>query len=162
MKFTDHNSPEKAIIDNNFKSIPYMDMWISSIAERYIYEKVDKVDEKGYRQEYNERYGKKEGEFKSWDQNGQLTLQCYYKEWKLEGEFKLWYENGQLSLQCYYKDGKMEGEYKSWWEENGQLWRQCYYKDGKKEGEYKQWYENGQLRSQMYYSGSQNKTDQFL
>ena len=38
MKFTDHNSPEKSIIDNNFKSIPYMDMWISSIIEGYIYE----------------------------------------------------------------------------------------------------------------------------
>ncbi len=41
MKFIDYNSPEKAIINDHFKTIPYMDMWICSIVEGYIYEKVD-------------------------------------------------------------------------------------------------------------------------
>jgi hypothetical protein len=41
MKFIDYNSPEKAIINTTFKSIPYMDMWISSIVEGYIYGKAE-------------------------------------------------------------------------------------------------------------------------
>ncbi len=83
-----------------------MDIWISSIVEGYIYEKVDKVDEKGYREEYTERYGKKDGELKTWYPNGKLMGQFYYKEGKLNGEFKLWYENGQLWFQEYYKEGR--------------------------------------------------------
>ena len=109
MKFTDHKSPEKAIINDTFKTIPYMDMWISSIIEGYIYEKVDKVDKYENREEYTERYGKKEGEYKMWwDKNGQLAIQCYYKEGKLEGEYKQRDINGQLWFQEYYKDGKLE------------------------------------------------------
>ncbi len=150
MKFTDHNSSEKAIINEGFKHIPYMDMWISSIVEGYIYEKVDKVNEKGNREEYITRYGKKEGEYKEWWNSGQLYCQCYFKEDKLEGEAKEWCENGQLWRLCYYKEGKEEGEYKEWYE-NGQLWRQCYYKEGELEGEYKVWYSNGQLWRQCYY-----------
>ena len=113
-----------------------MDLWISRIVEGYIYEKVDKVNKyDDCREEYIERYGKKDGEYKGWhpvtdgQSNGQLLGQCYYKEGKLEGEFKLWYENGQLWFQEYYKEGKLDGEYKRWGI-NGQLMAQTYYKEG--------------------------------
>ena len=76
MKFTDclrgkpelrdYNSLEKDIIKEKFNTIPYMDVWICSIIEGYIYEKVTKVDERGYREEYMERNGKPEGEYKKW------------------------------------------------------------------------------------------------
>lgn len=65
MKFIDYNSPEKAILKNVFKSISDMDMWICNIIEGYIYEKVDKKNKQGYREEYVLRYGKKEGNIKS-------------------------------------------------------------------------------------------------
>ncbi len=125
MKFIDYNSPEKAIINETFISLPYMDMWISSIVEGYIYEKVDKIY-KGYREEYTERYGKKEGEYKEWDREKdehlykQLSRQCYYKEGKLDGEYKDWWDNGQLACQKYYKEGKLDGESK-WWNREGYL-----------------------------------------
>ncbi len=135
MKFTDYNSPEKAIINDTFKIIPYMDMWISSIVEGYIYEKVDKVDDKGNREEYTERYGKKEGEYKVWYENGQLWAQEYYKEGKMEGEFKVWWCNGQLWAQEYYKEGKLEGEHKRWGM-NGELYIKSYYKEGEEVHEY--------------------------
>jgi antitoxin component YwqK of YwqJK toxin-antitoxin module len=176
MKFIDYNSPEKDIINDTFKSLPYMDMWISSIVEGYIYEKTTIIDYYGYRRrEYTLRYnklcetkawyrgedgqlysqeyykeGKREGECKWWHPNGQLKHQYYYKNEKLDGEIKDWYSNGQLELQCYYKEGKREGEYKEW-KENGQIMFQKYYKNGKLDGEIKRWYENGKLKRQKYY-----------
>ena len=135
MKFIDYNSPEKSIINNTFNSLSYMDMWISSIVEGYIYENVDKVDDKGNREEYTERYGKKEGEYKVWYENGQLWAQEYYKEGKMEGEFKVWWCNGQLWAQEYYKEGKLEGEHKRWGM-NGELYIKSYYKEGEEVHEY--------------------------
>jgi antitoxin component YwqK of YwqJK toxin-antitoxin module len=134
MKFIDHNSSEKSLLKDSFKSLPYMDMWISSIVEGYIYEKIIKIDKEGKREEYIERYGKKEGEYKEWWRNGQLDIQCYYKEGKEEGEYKEWWRNGQLYSQYYFKEGKREGEQKIWYKgvdeqsKNKQLWFQCYYK----------------------------------
>jgi hypothetical protein len=59
--FIDYKSPEKGIIKEKFNTIPYMDVWISSIIEGYIYENVSKVNEySGTKEEYMERYGKKE------------------------------------------------------------------------------------------------------
>jgi antitoxin component YwqK of YwqJK toxin-antitoxin module len=150
MKFIDYNSTEKAIINNTFKSIPYMDMWISSIVEGYIYEKVDKTGGNGYREECMLRYGKLEGKGKQWWENGQLRIQEYYKDGKLEGEHKEWWKNGQICQQEYYKEGKREGEAKDWYS-NGQISIQCYYKEGLLEGEYKEWNKNGQLLLQCYY-----------
>ena len=43
MKFIDYFSPEKEIIKEKFNTIPYMDVWISSIVEGYIYENVTNV-----------------------------------------------------------------------------------------------------------------------
>ena len=104
MKFININSPEKAIINNTFNSVSYIDMWISSIVEGY--EKVDKVNQFGRREEYTKRYGKKEGEYRMWYSNGQLAFQYYYKDGDLEGEYKLWYENGQLWNRMLYKGGQ--------------------------------------------------------
>ena len=105
MKFININSPEKAIINESFNSLSYMDIWISNIVEGYIYEKVDKVNQFGRREEYTKRYGKKEGEYRMWYSNGQLGFQYYYKDGDLEGEYKLWYENGQLWNRMLYKGG---------------------------------------------------------
>jgi antitoxin component YwqK of YwqJK toxin-antitoxin module len=114
MKFIDYKSPEKAVINNTFNLLSYMDMWISSIIEGYIYEKVSKVYKYGYREEYMSRYGKEEGEYKIWHYNGKLERQCYYKEGNLEGECKEWYDDGYPKFQGYYKDGNLEGGWKKW------------------------------------------------
>jgi antitoxin component YwqK of YwqJK toxin-antitoxin module len=81
-----------------------------------------------------------------------LDRQCaeFYEDGKKEGEYKSWYDNGQLYTQGLYKDGKKEGEHKIW-HDNGQLYTQGLYKDGKKEGEHKIWYRDGQLFTQGLY-----------
>jgi antitoxin component YwqK of YwqJK toxin-antitoxin module len=63
--------------------------------------------------------------------------------------YKVWYDNGQLYVECTYKDGKLDGLYKEWLE-NGQPWVDCTYKDGKRVGLYKKWDENGQLFAEWY------------
>jgi len=157
MKFIDYNSPEKAIINTTFNLLPYIDMWISSIIEGYIYVKIVKINYARYIEEYIVRYEKKEGECKYWYESGQLWCQGYYKEGKREGEHKDWWPTGELWRQCYYKEGKLKGEYKVLGR-NGKICAQGYYKDDKEEGEYKEWYRcgadgqsNGQLRIQCYY-----------
>ncbi len=92
----------------------------------------------------------KDGEYKSWYDNGQPMIQKTYVEGKLHGYYKEWYLNGQLMYQIEYKDGKENGEYKSWYN-NGQIMVQTTYKDGKCDGEYKKWYEKGKLHTQTTY-----------
>ena len=107
--------------------------------------------------EHMESDGKREGECKSWYENGQLRERCMYKDGQKEGECKFWYnleESTQLYDQSMYKNGKKEGEYKRW-RKNGQLYVQSMYKDGKREGEYKFWYENEQLAVSATYKNGQ-------
>ena len=112
MKFIDYNSPEKEIIKDKFKSIPYMDIWISSVVEGYIYKKVSLIDREGRGEVYTERYGSIEGECKAWYPDRNVWFISYYKGGNLEGETKEWHQNGQLKSQWYYKEGKVEGEVK--------------------------------------------------
>lgn len=165
MKFTDHFSPEKDIIKEKFTIIPYMDVWICSIVEGYIYKKIIKENVFGYEEEYVERYGKKEGECKEWycrdddlSENVQLRSQCYYKEGKKEGEEIWWHLNREIKGLLYYKDGKIEGEWKTWYE-NGILSEQCYCKDGKLDGEYKEWDEDGNLIFHKTYTAGESFED---
>ncbi len=153
----DYNSPEKAIIKDAFNSLSYMDVWVCSIIEGYIYRKVnskntyaDKLVRFDYREEYTLRYDEFEGEYKRWRDNGQLLFQSYFKEGKREGECKWWNYNGHLWCQAYYKEDKKEGENKWWWE-NGHLKVQSYFKEGKEEGEYKMWDEGGILSEHKIY-----------
>ena len=93
---------------------------------------------------------KLDGEYKSYYQNGQLEGTRYYKEDKLNGELKGYYENGQLWFINYYKDDKQFGEDKSYYQ-NGQLEDIHNYKDGKLDGERKRYYENGLLKDIRYF-----------
>jgi antitoxin component YwqK of YwqJK toxin-antitoxin module len=64
--------------------------------------------------------GKKEGEYKSYYENGRPDMVRNYKNGKVEGEYKSYYENKQLEIIYNYKDGKLEGKYKMYYD-NGQI-----------------------------------------
>jgi len=55
------------------------------------------IDEEGDREN---------GEYKKWYPNGQLWVQCFYKDGVLHGEYKEWYDNGKLSKHHFYKNGQ--------------------------------------------------------
>ena len=70
-------------------------------------------------------------------------------EW--HGEYKRWDENGQLSVHCFFVNGRYHGEAKLWWYENGQLRRHCFFVNDEFHGEYKSWRDNGQLSVHCFY-----------
>ena len=70
-------------------------------------------------------------EFKEFWSNGQIYAHYFEDEnGKKHGEYKSWWENGTLSVHCHYKNGKLHGEYK-WWLKDGTLYEHCYYKNDK-------------------------------
>ena len=74
--------------------------------------------------------GVEHGLWQKWHNNGQLWIQCIYKDGELDGLYQEWYYNGQLLTQCTYKNWKLDGLYQRWYS-NSQLWTQCVYNDGK-------------------------------
>jgi antitoxin component YwqK of YwqJK toxin-antitoxin module len=84
----------------------------------------------------------REGLWRLWYENGQLSQEGNYLNGKAEGLWRLWHENGQLSLEGNYLNGKAEGLYRLW-HENGQLSEEGNYLNGKVEGLWRFWNEKG-------------------
>ena len=159
----DYKSPEKDIIKEKFNTIPYMDIWICSIIEGYIYDteefeylkdEEESDDEETYDEYADEinyfcstRYGIPNGKYTGYiiiskddeTEVHEVLEEGYFKDGKRDGECKEWWDNNTLKELSYYKEGKLEGEYKMWHRgqdgqsENGQISYQQYYKDDKKE-----------------------------
>jgi antitoxin component YwqK of YwqJK toxin-antitoxin module len=55
---------------------------------------------------------KKDGEYKSWYDNGTLWVHSNYKNNVLDGKYIEWDMEGKLRKECRYKDGVLDGEYK--------------------------------------------------
>ena len=87
---------------------------------------------------YSNGKNKKQGHYldekqiilKEWNENGE---EVYWKDGKREGLWKRYYENGQLSSEVNFKDGKRAGLWKEY-DENGQLNEEVNFKYGKREG----------------------------
>ena len=105
---------------------------------------VDKTDEWGYREVYSlNSEGGREGIYRWYYPNGQLRVECTYKNGKKDGLYSSWHENGQPWEECSYEDGKYEGLYQSFWS-NGALREKCTYENGVQQGSFEaRWYEGG-------------------
>ena len=77
--------------------------------------------------------GKKEGNWVSYHDNGQLLEKGNYKNGKQEGIWILYNTNGEPILKKNYENGKLEGDHVSYWQ-TGQIWFKGNYKNGKREG----------------------------
>jgi len=165
MKFQQFNSPELSIIKDVFNKLPsYLELDINSIpyiVESYIYsiikeqynpEITDSID-----CEYQVRYDKKNGYYKSWYQDGVTKMEeCYYLNDKLEGKYKRWWENC-ISLEkpmkeCNYSNGEKDGLYVEYWFGNGNKYIEYNYSKDKIDGLFTQWYSNGQKSYECNYS----------
>ena len=62
----------------------------------------------------------RQGEFKTYHNNGQLYEHTFYLNGKRHGEYKEYHENGQLSVHTFYQNVKQHGEFKSYYE-NGKI-----------------------------------------
>lgn len=79
-----------------------IDLYISTVVESYIYKEIINYwepDEIGsalrLKEKFTTRFGKLNGLYQSWHQNGQKIFECVYKEGKREGLCQWWYDNGQ-------------------------------------------------------------------
>ena len=105
--------------------------------------------------------GKKEGEWLSYYENGQLKEKRNFKDGKLNSERLVYYENGQLSYKSNYKDGKQHGEEISYMPNNPLLFIRNY-EDGKEDGEWLQYDKyNGQLLDKNNYKDGKIEGKQF-
>lgn len=151
MKFVNHNSPEKALLKYVFKSLSYMDVWICSIIEGYIYEKVEKINYIGYREEYTERYRKREGEYKEWYKDGSKKTIKNYKDGEQFGLLEGWHIDGTPSVYASFNEkGMFNGVCKGWYE-NGNPMYEIYYQNGEEQGTRIDYYTNGKPRMLRNY-----------
>lgn len=100
------------------------------------------------------KLGKREGNSKTWYENGALEQEAYFKNNQLDGFISYWKEDGTRSHQFSYLEGKQHGT-NSFWNSNGQLTRQTNYKNGEADGIWLEWYENGCLKSESHYKSGQ-------
>ena len=78
------------------------------------------------------KYGKREGEWVKYHDNGNVSYRGSYKNGKEEGESLWYYRNGQSSDKGSYKNGKKEGEWVGYMT-SGKVSYRVSYKNGKKE-----------------------------
>jgi antitoxin component YwqK of YwqJK toxin-antitoxin module len=99
---------------------------------------------------HNYKNGKRDGLYKAWYENGQLSHELYFKLDMPDHLCRSWYENGKLKYEKKFKDGVLDGLFREWYE-NGQLQQENNYVMGKPEGLQRLWYENGELAKELYY-----------
>lgn len=101
-------------------------------------------------QDYYNINEKKEGVYKLYHTNGNINIECEYKDGMNDGECKEWYENGQISSKCSYINGKIEGEYIAWYK-NGNKAEASSYLNGKRQGKLECWTENKEFYGEYEY-----------
>ena len=81
--------------------------------------------------------------------------QHYFKDelGRRQGEYKSWYENGQLKDHDFFVDNYLHGECKRWWD-NGHLQLHGFYNTFDQAGEFKSWHEDGHIEEHSFYSNS--------
>lgn len=93
---------------------------------------------------YNYKCGILDGLSEEWYPNGQYHVRCSYENGKKNGVFEEWYTTGQIYDQSIYKDGKLDGKIEKF-HANGVMMKRSTYKNGISDGLCEKWHENGQL-----------------
>ncbi len=71
----------------------------------------------------------RQGEFKSYHENGQKFIHTFCQNDKCHGEYERFYDNGQLNIHTFYINGKYHGEFKRYYG-NGKLSHATFYYQG--------------------------------
>ena len=81
-----------------------------------------------YEHYFEDNQGRKQGEYKTWWENGNLNRHGFYVNDVYHGEYKAFRANGKPFNHCFNVNGSTHGEYKSW-REDGSVWEHCFYVD---------------------------------
>ncbi len=72
---------------------------------------------------------------------------AFLLSWDLHGEWRTYNENGQLIGLASYKEGQKDGPWRIW-SDKGNLLYEMFYTAGKKSGVWRSWDEEGNLLSE--------------
>jgi antitoxin component YwqK of YwqJK toxin-antitoxin module len=86
--------------------------------------------------------GVDDGQFREWDEDGNLIEKANSKGGRLHGKYVRYYPSGQKHFETTYNEGEPKGEALEW-HENGELKIKYYFKDGKENGSYTLWNDQG-------------------
>lgn len=108
-------------------------------------------DEDGQlKSEYNYISGQLNGVVKEFYPNGKIEEELLYQNGNLNGLQRGYYSNGKIKYEVYYTDGQKNGSRKTYFD-NGKLAMSCIYSNNKEEGIVKEYFENGNLQSESTY-----------
>jgi len=96
------------------------------------------------------RYGKPNGPWRSWYENGNPCTECFYLGPDVERTMTFWREDGKLSAQGPACDAARRGQWRFWWA-NGQLAEEGEYRGGLKAGPWTAWSRDGKRRFERVY-----------
>ena len=69
------------------------------------------------------------------------------------GEFKSFYENGKVSMYGMFKKGKQHGQWKEFHEDGSIYWKLNYYDGLEEDGLFRTFHKNGEIMSEVTYLG---------
>lgn len=96
-------------------------------------------------------FGKREGLWRAFLEDGSLWNEAYYKNGKLHGFLRTWNSHGAMISEAQYVDGQLQGVARAW-HQNGQLAIEANYGEGKLQGRYVEWYANGLMKAETEYA----------
>ena len=83
----------------------------------------------GPSQDINYQAGVYYGSYKTYYQNGQISVQTSYTSGQLDGDYFSWYENGQPDIVAHYRQNLLNGDYQEG-NEQGNPMKKATYADG--------------------------------
>lgn len=96
----------------------------------------------------------KDGNYKSFYENGNIYEEANFTNGVLTGERKLYYQNGNIEIiEVYNQSGQLDGEYKAY-HENGKLKVEKLYKNNLIEGVLKVYYPSGNIKEEVLLSNN--------
>jgi len=104
-----------------------------------------KVSAEGYWEEMT-----KNGEWKFYNEYGNISSICNYKNGNPHGDYKNFYLSGSVNEKVSYEDGELHGYYRKYYE-NGKLNLEGWYQFGKKEGVWKSYHLTGKIAKEEFY-----------
>ena len=91
-----------------------------------------------------------EGEWKYYNENGQISSKLNYSGGKQEGTATYYYLNGSVKQVQNYANGSLNGLSTEYWT-NGKVKSEVHYVNGNEEGEWKGYYPDGKLKWLTFY-----------
>jgi len=95
----------------------------------------------------------KNGEYRSFFENGNVRYQANYTLGKQNGLVRLWYEQGNLSDSFYVKDDRMDGSFVAYYETGELLYRGTFIDDSKMYGHTRLSTDGKVVQHEYYYPG---------